>query len=96
MVGYLLALLVLAVPPASVPDTGTVAVVQGVQEPSKAKPAPKQQPQKPQPTRPSGGGSAGGRQPSSGGGGAARPQPPRGGQAAPKATGEPRLQRRGR
>lgn len=96
MVGSLLALLVLSAPPASVPDTGSVAVVQGVQEPSKAKPAPKQQPQKQPPARPSGGGSAGGRQPSAGGGGAARPQPQRGGQSAPKATGEPRLQRRGR
>ncbi len=77
------------------PTQGTPAepaAVQAVQEPSKAKPAPKESPkQAPQP-KPSGAG----RTQAPPGGGAARAQPPRGNSGGvPRATGEPRLKRRG-
>lgn len=68
------------------------AVAQAVQEPSKAKPAPKESPKQAPPPKPSGTA----RTRPSPGGGAARPQAPRGNSGGmPRATGEPRLKRRG-
>lgn len=67
-------------------------IVQPVQEPSKAKPAPKESPKPAPPPKPSGAG----RTQAPPGGGAARPQAPRGNSGGmPRATGEPRLKRRG-
>lgn len=68
------------------------ATAQAVQEPSKAKPTPKESPKQAPPPKGSGAGRTQGPQ----GGGAARPQAPRGNAGgAPRATGEPRLKRRG-
>lgn len=79
----------------SVPAPGAEAhpaLTQAVQEPSKAKPAPKESPKPAPPPKP--GGSA--RTHTSPGGGSARPQAPRGNPGGtPRATGEPRLKRRG-
>ena len=86
---------VLAVaPPEPIPIGLAAPVVTAQsQDPAKAKPAPKQSPKQASPPKPSGGAQP---KPSAGQSGTARPQPPRGNPGgAPKATGEPRLKRRG-
>lgn len=93
MLGFLLALSIATFDPGSVVSVAEPVHVQGAQDPAKPKPAPKPQP-KPAPT-PSSGGSAGRQPAASRPSPSARPQTPRGGQSAPKATGEPRLKRRG-
>jgi hypothetical protein len=71
---------------------GDSAVTPTRQEPSKPKAAPKQSP-KPAPPKPS---AAPRTKPPAGGSGSARPQAPRGKPGGiPRATGEPRLKRRG-
>lgn len=91
----LIPLLVLSLVATPGPRADSVAVARPtsyVQEPSKPKVAPKQAP-KPAPP-PKSGGSARTR-PNAGAGGSARPQTPRANPGAPRATGEPKLKRRG-
>ena len=76
------------------PGATTESMVPGaVQEPSKAKPAPKESPKPTRSPKPSG---ASRTQAPPGGSGSARPQAPRGNPGGmPRATGEPKLKRRG-
>ena len=78
------------------PAPGAVAesvMIQAVQEPSKAKPAPKESPKPAPPPKPS---NTARTQSPHGGSGSARPQAPRGNPGGmPRATGEPKLKRRG-
>jgi hypothetical protein len=89
---HLLVLTLVAAPGPTAPAVVDAVRVVHPQEPSKPAPPPKKEPR----PAPRSGGSAS-NSPSRGAPGAARPQAPRSSPgAAPRATGEPKLQRRGR